>query len=200
MCSAPDPGVAQVDRRPRSAGLDEYAVKLENLIIPAGQGIAPAGQKDFELAICEWPSRDGEKPAPAGDGDGEIGMGVSGRGGDRLQRRHIGSVQDDPESVQPPEVERIGDDRADDGGGDRYRRTELAVALAGPPEKRDGTGRAPARARSGLDAHGFQDEGDRAGVRTCATGAGVSWLQLATVSMRPTASTLARTDNRRGGG
>jgi hypothetical protein len=37
-------------------------------------------------------------------------------------------------------------------------------------------------------------------VRTCATGAGVSWLQLATVSMRPTASTLARTDNRRGGG
>jgi hypothetical protein len=126
-------------------------VKLDNLIIPAGQGIIPAGYKDFELAICEWPSRDGEKPAPGGDGNGEIGMGVSGRGGDRLQRRHIGSVQDDPESVQPLEVERIGDDRADDGGGDRYRRTELAIALAGPPGKRDGTGRAPARAGSGLD-------------------------------------------------
>jgi hypothetical protein len=87
--------------------------------------------KDFELAICEWPSRDGEKPAPAGHRDGEIGMGVSGRGGDCLQRRHIGSRQDDPGSVQPREVERVGDDRADDGGGDRYRRAELAVALAG---------------------------------------------------------------------
>jgi len=30
--------------------------------------------------------------------------------------------------------------------------------VIGSPGKRDGTGRAPARARSGLDAHGSQDE------------------------------------------
>jgi hypothetical protein len=156
---------------------------------------------------------DGEKPAPVGDGDVEIGMGVSGRGGDRLQRRYIGSGQDDPESVQPLEVERIGDDRADDGGGDRYRCAELAVALAGPPESATEPAGHPLAPVVGWMCTAPRTIGDRrwgvgcvstcptgARVRTCATAAGVSSLQSAAASMRSPASTLARTDDRRGGG
>jgi hypothetical protein len=79
------------DQKPRSAGRDEYALKLASLIL--------AGRRDFEMRAGEWLRHPGQNPRPAVDAEVEIALGVIGRRGDRCQRGHIAGGQGDHESV-----------------------------------------------------------------------------------------------------
>jgi hypothetical protein len=82
---------AAVTGQQRSAGRDQFAVKLESLIL--------AEESDLELLTWEWPGYLGGLPELAGGADTEGIPGVIGLRDERCHRRHIGSGHDDRESV-----------------------------------------------------------------------------------------------------